>query len=98
MKKTSDRTVDNELMVILSHGDIKIFMSSMMYNDLKNHADELSQAFVRICLCKDDVDCNVSLGNDLFRQVDVQMQDKVVSSEINICYPYKAMMDVLLRY
>ena len=60
------QTVDNELVVILSHGDIKIFMSSTMYNDLKNHADELSQALVRICLCKDDVDCNVSLGNDLY--------------------------------
>ena len=40
---------------------------------------------------------NLSLAS-LFRQVDVQMQDKLVSSEINICYPYKAMMDVLLRY
>ena len=30
---------------------------------------------------------NLSLSS-IFRQVDVQMQEKLVSSEINICYPY----------
>ena len=40
---------------------------------------------------------NLSLSS-LFRQVDVLMQDKIVSSDINICYPYKSMIDVLLRY
>ena len=65
-KKVQVQTVDSELVVILSNADVEIFMSSTMYNDLKNHADELSQALVRICLCKDDVDCNVSLGNDLY--------------------------------
>ena len=64
-KKVQVQTVV-QLVVILSNADVEIFMSSTMYNDLKNHADELSQALVRICLCKDDVDCNVSLGNDLY--------------------------------
>ena len=40
---------------------------------------------------------NLSLSS-LFRQVDVLLQDKIVSSEINICYPYKALIDVLLHY
>ena len=40
---------------------------------------------------------NLSLSS-IFRQVDVQMQEKLVSSEINICYPYKAIIDVLLKY
>ena len=40
---------------------------------------------------------NLSLAS-IFRQVDVQMQEKLVSSDINICYPYKSMMDVLLKY
>ena len=48
------------------------------------------------------VDNNVGLVNlslaSIFRQVDVQMQEKLVSSDINICYPYKSMMDVLLKY
>ena len=65
-KKVQVQTVDNELVVILSHDGVEIFMSSTMYNDLKNHADELSQALVRICLYKDDLDCNVPLGNDLY--------------------------------
>ena len=40
---------------------------------------------------------NLSLSS-LFRQVDVLLQDKIVSSELNICYPYKALIDVLLHY
>ena len=67
--KVQVQTVDNELVVILSHDDIEIFMSSTMYNDLKNHADQLSQALVKTCLIQDDVNCNVSLGNDLYAYV-----------------------------
>ena len=67
--KVQVQTVDNDLVLILSHDDVEIFMSSRMYNDLKNHADQLSQALVKTCLCQDDVDCNVSLGNDLYAYV-----------------------------
>ena len=40
---------------------------------------------------------NLSLSS-IFRQVDVQMQEKLVGSGTNICYPYKAMLDTLLKY
>ena len=65
-KKVQVQTVDNELVLILSHNDVEIFLSAKMYNDLKNHADKLSQALVKICLCQEEVNCNVDLGNDLF--------------------------------
>ena len=66
-KKVQVQTVDNDLVLILSHDDVEIY--SRMYNDLKNHTDQLSQALVKTCLCQDDVDCNVSLGNDLYAYV-----------------------------
>ena len=40
---------------------------------------------------------NLSLSS-IFRQVDVQMQEKLVGSGTNIWYPYKAMLDTLLKY
>ena len=40
---------------------------------------------------------NLSLSS-IFRQGDVQMQEKLVGSGTNICYPYKAMLDTLLKY
>ena len=40
---------------------------------------------------------NLSLSS-ISRQVDVQMQEKLVSSEINICYPFKTIIDMLLKY
>ena len=36
--------------------------------------------------------------HSLFRQVDLMLQGKVVSPDIGINYPYKAIMDVLLNY
>ena len=66
VKKVQVQMIDNEPVLILMQDDIEIFISSEMYNTLKNFTDELSQALVRICLCKDDVDCNVALGNDVY--------------------------------
>ena len=36
--------------------------------------------------------------SSILRQVDLQMQKKLVSPEINICYPYKAIIHVLFKY
>ena len=36
--------------------------------------------------------------HSLFRQVDVSLQQKVISPEIGVNYPYKAILDVLLNY
>ena len=65
-KKVQVQSIDEELVLILSQGDTDIFMSREMYCNLKKHTDRLSQALVRICLCQDDVDYSVTLGNDIF--------------------------------
>ena len=50
-------------------------------------------------ITKDD---NVSLVNlslhSLFRQVDVSLQQQVITPTVGVNYPYKAMLDVLLNY
>ena len=40
-KKVQVETVDNELVLIISQGDCEIFMEAEMYDELKNHLDEL---------------------------------------------------------
>ena len=65
-KRVQVQSIDEELVLILSQGDTDIFMSCEMYCNLKKHTDRLSQALVRICLCQDDVDYSVPLGNDIF--------------------------------
>ena len=64
-KKVQVQTIGNELVLILTQEDIEIFISSKVYNDLKKHADKLSQALVRIWLCQDDTNCSVQLVNDV---------------------------------
>ena len=79
----------------------RILGTSTEYIDLKRSRLKLKAKIVKSDDTPIGQDSNVGLVNlslaSLFQQVDVQMQDKLVSSEINICYPYKAMMDVLLR-
>lgn len=45
---------------------------------------------------------NVALVNlsqhSLFRQVDIMLNQKLITSTVGVNYPYKAMMDVLLQY
>ena len=65
-KKVQVQTVDNELVLIISQGDCKIFMEAEMYDELKKHLDELSLALVRICLNKSQVDYTVPLGGGLY--------------------------------
>ena len=82
--------------------EFRIPGTSAEYIDLKRSRLKVKAKIVKGDDTPIGQDSNVGLVNlslaSLFRQVDVQMQDKLVSSEINICYPYKAMMDVLLRY
>ena len=40
---------------------------------------------------------NLSL-HSLFRQVDVSLNQQVMTSNVGVNYPYKAMLDVLLGY
>ena len=82
--------------------EFRIPGTSAEYIDLKRSRLKVKAKIVKGDDTPIGQDSNVGLVNlslaSLFRQVNVQMQDKLVSSEINICYPYKAMMDVLLRY
>ena len=82
--------------------EFRIPGTSAEYTDLKRSRLKLKAKIVNADDTPITQASNVGLVNlslaSLFRQVDVQMQDKLVSSEINICYPYKAIMDVLLRY
>ena len=89
----------------ISDGSVTEFRipgTSAEYIDLKRSRLKVKAKIVKGDDTPIGQDSNIGLVNlslaSLFRQVDVQMQDKLVSSEINIRYPYKAMMDVLLRY
>ena len=81
-KKVQVQTVDNELVLITSQGDCKIFMEAEMYDELKNHLDELSLALVRICLNKSQVDCMVALGGDLYAFAKIAFS---LSSDLTFC-------------
>ena len=46
VKKVQVQMIDNEPVLILMQDDIEIFISSEMYNTLKNFTDELSQGII----------------------------------------------------
>ena len=89
----------------ISDGSIIEFVipgTSAEYIDLKKSRLKIKARIVKSDGTPIKVENKVGLVNlslsSLFRQVDVLLQDKIVSSDINICYPYKALIDVLLNY
>ena len=82
--------------------EFRIPGTSSEYIDLKRWRQKLKLRIINSDGTPIGMDNNVGLVNlslaSIFRQVNAQMQEKLVSSDINICYPYKSMMDVLLKY
>ena len=58
-----------ELALIFIHKDGEICLSSKMYQILKRHSDELSQALLKVCIKEEDVHCNVDLGRNIHAYV-----------------------------
>ena len=82
--------------------EFRIPGTSSEYVDLKRCRLKLKARIIKSDGSPIGADDDVGLVNlslaSIFRQVDVQIQEKLLSSDINICYLYKSMMDVLLKY
>ena len=63
------KSFGEELALIFIHKDGEICLSSEMYQLLKRHADDLSQALLKVCTKTDDVHCNVDLGKNIHAYV-----------------------------
>ena len=83
------KSFGEELALIFIHKDGEICLSSEMYRVLKQHADELSQALLKVCTKADDVHCNVDLGRNIhayvnspYRCVQIRQFEEIENSNI----------------
>ena len=68
-KKLEVMKVEDELVLIFIHKEGEICLSGKMYQALKKHSSELTQALLKVCAKADDVHCNVDLGKNIYAYV-----------------------------
>ena len=83
------KSFGEELALVFIHKEGEICLSSEMYQILKKHADDLSQALLKVCTKDEDVHCNVDLGKNIhayvnspYRCVQIRQFEEIENSNI----------------
>ena len=83
------KSFGEELALIFIHKEGEICLSLEMYQILKKHADDLSQALLKVCTKDEDVHCNIDLGKNInayvnspYRCVQIRQFEEIENSNI----------------